>query len=124
MQLGFPRTTASTSRKALLLLQLRILLLRFCQDANVRVGVLPERKEILIVGQCPSAGSIGIGALQSSRLQGMAAGHAQTRQRARPPVPDDAAVVENLLKLCGRFTPLSGCQVLPTIGNGKTAFRP
>jgi hypothetical protein len=33
------------------------------------------------------------------------------RQRSRPAVPDDAAVVEDLLKLSGGSTALSGCQV-------------
>ena len=32
-------------------------------------------------------------------------------QRSRPAVPDDAAVVENLLKLGGGSATLSGCQV-------------
>ena len=33
------------------------------------------------------------------------------RQRSRPAVPDDAAVVENFLKLGGGGAALSGCQV-------------
>ena len=33
------------------------------------------------------------------------------RQRSRPAVPDDPAVVENLLKFGGGSTALSGCQV-------------
>jgi hypothetical protein len=33
------------------------------------------------------------------------------RQRSRPAVPDDAAVVENLLKFGGGGTTLSGCQI-------------
>ena len=33
------------------------------------------------------------------------------RQRSGPAVPDDAAVVENLLKLGGGFFALPGCQV-------------
>src|SRR5580658_6333918 len=33
------------------------------------------------------------------------------RQRSRPAVPDDAAVVENLLKLGGGSVALTGCQV-------------
>ncbi len=33
------------------------------------------------------------------------------RQRSGPAVPDDAAVVEDLLKLGGGFFALSGCQI-------------
>src|SRR5580698_3726174 len=38
-------------------------------------------------------------------------GHAQTRQRSGPAVPDDAVVIENLLELGGGGTGLSGCEI-------------
>ncbi len=74
-------------------------------------GVFPEGEEVLVGGERPDAGGIGIRALRGSRLQGIRASPSQTRQRSRPAVPDDAAVIENLLKLGGGSTPLSGCQV-------------
>src|SRR5208282_2518477 len=75
------------------------------------VGVFPEVEEIVVGGEGVNAGGFGIRALRRSRLQGIGASHAKTRQRSRPAVPDDAAVVENLLKLGGGGTALSGCQV-------------
>src|SRR6202022_1791480 len=83
------------------LLQLRILRLGFLQDGDVGVGVFPEREEVLVGGERPDAGGIGIRALRGSRLQGIGTSHSQSRQRSRPAIPDDAAVVENLLKLGG-----------------------
>jgi hypothetical protein len=59
--------------------------------------------------RCPSAGGIGIRALRGSRLQGIGTSHAQMRQRSRPAVPDDPAVVENSLELSGSSTALPGC---------------
>ncbi len=55
------------------------------------------------------AGDIGIRSLRGSRLQSVGTPHTQTRQRSCPAVPDDAAVVDNLLKLgsCGRALPCS-----------------
>jgi hypothetical protein len=41
-------------------------------------------------------------------LQGVCTSHSQMRQRSRPAVPDDAAVVENLLKFGGGSGALSG----------------
>ena len=52
--------------------------------------------------------------VRSSRLQGVGTGHAQMRQGSRPAVPDDAAVVDDLLKLGGGFFALSGGQVCLT----------
>src|SRR6266852_2668932 len=92
-------------------LQLRVLGFRLLQDGDVGVGVLPEGEEILVGGERPDAGSIGIRALRGSRLQGVGTSHSQMRQRSRPAVPDDPAVLENLLKLGGSSTALSGCQV-------------
>ena len=44
------------------------------------------------------------------------------RQRSRPAVPDDAAVVENLLELGGCGTALPGCQVCLSDIPGRLAF--
>ena len=81
------------------------------QDGDVGVSVFPEREEIFVGGERPHAGGIGIRSLRGSRLQCIGTSHAQMRQRSRPAVPDDPAVVENLLKLGGSGTALSGCQV-------------
>jgi hypothetical protein len=61
-------------------------------------------------GERPDAGGIGIRSLRSSHLQGVGASHSQSRQGPRPAVPDDPAVVENLLKLGGGVA-LARCQV-------------
>ena len=70
-------------------------------DGDVGVGVFPEGEEILVGGERPDAGGIGIRTLclRGSRLQGIGTSHAEMRQRSRPAVPYDAAVVEDLLKL-------------------------
>jgi len=81
------------------LLQLRILRFGFFQDGDVGVGVFPEGEEILVSGERPDAGGIGIRSLRGSRLQGVRPSHAQMRQRSRPAVPDNTAVVDDLLKL-------------------------
>src|ERR1700686_3743725 len=89
----------------------RVFCLGFFQDGDVGVGILPEREEIRVSGERPYTGGIGIRALRGPRLQGIGTSHAQMRQRSRPTVPDDAAVVDDLPKLgCGSIT-LSGCQV-------------
>jgi len=81
------------------------------QDGDVGVGVFPEGEEILVGGERTDAGGIGIRALRGSRLQRVGTRHSQTRQRSRPAVSDDAAVVENFLKLHDSSITLSGCQV-------------
>src|ERR1039458_7392872 len=53
------------------LLQLRVLCLGLLVDGNVGIGVFPERKEVLVGGERPDAGGIGIRTLRSSRLQGI-----------------------------------------------------
>jgi hypothetical protein len=45
------------------LLQLGVLCLRLLQDGDVGVGVFPEREEILVDGERPYAGGIGVHAL-------------------------------------------------------------
>src|SRR5271168_408221 len=106
----FRKPSAKASDEAPLsrLLQLGVLRLGFFQDGDVGVGVFPEGEEIFVGGERPDAGGIGIRALRGSRLQSVGTGHSQMRQRSRPAVPDDAAVVENLLKLSGGFVALSG----------------
>ena len=86
-------------RKALL--QLRVLRFGLLQDGDVGVGVFPEREEILVGGERSDAGGVGVRtlSLRGSRLQGVGAGHSQMRQRSRPAVPNDAAVVDDLLEL-------------------------
>src|ERR1035437_6227085 len=91
------------------LLQLRVLGFGLLQDGNVGVGVFPEREEIFVGGERPDAAGIGIRSLRSSRLQGVSASHSQMRQRSRPAVPHNAAVVENFLELSGSSTALPGC---------------
>jgi hypothetical protein len=92
-------------------LQLRVLGFSFFQDGDVGVGVPPESEEIFVGDERTDAGGIGICSLRSSRLQGIGPSHSQMRQRSRPAVPDDSAVVENLLKLGGGSAAISGCQV-------------
>ena len=87
------------------LLQLRVLRFGLLQDGDVGVGIFPEREEIFVGGECADAGGIGICALRRLGLQGVGTSYSQMRQRSRPAVPDDAAVVENLLKLGGGSTP-------------------
>jgi hypothetical protein len=99
---GFVNPSASSKRPKHdfhLLLQLRVVGFGLLQDGDVRVGVFPEREEILVGGERPDAGGVGIRSLRSSRLQGVGTSHAQMRQRSRPAVPDNTAVVDNLLKL-------------------------
>jgi hypothetical protein len=80
------------------LLQLRVFRLGLLQDGDVGVGVFPEGEEIFVCGECPDAGGIGIRSMRSSRLQSICPRHAQMRQRSRPAVRNDPAVVENLLE--------------------------
>src|ERR1700684_3205106 len=91
-------------------LQLGVFRLSLLQDGNVRIGVLPEGEKIIVSGECADAGCIGIGSLRGLRLQHVCASHSQMRQCSRPAVPDDAAVIENLLKLGGDSAALSGGQ--------------
>src|SRR5882762_4853625 len=94
-----------------MLFQFRVFRLGLFKDGNVGVGVFPECEEVLVGGERTNTGGISIRALRGSRLQGVGTSHSQMRQRSRPTVPDDAAVVENLLKLGGGSTAPSDCQV-------------
>src|ERR1019366_8952862 len=93
------------------LLQLRVFGFGLFVDGNLGVGVFPEREKVFVGGERPDAGGIGIRSLHSSRLQRIGTSYAQMRQRSRPAVPDNAAMVENLLKLGDGSAALSGCQV-------------
>ena len=93
------------------LLQFCVLCFRFFQDGDVGVGVFPEREEIFVGGESPDAGGIGIRSLRGSRLQRIGTSYSQMRQRSRPAILYEAAVVENLLEFFGSSTALSGCQV-------------
>ena len=44
-------------------MQLRVLRFRFLQNGDVRIGVFPEREEVLVGGECTDAGGIGIRSL-------------------------------------------------------------
>ncbi len=72
----------------LLSLQLGVLRLGFLQDGDVGFGVFPESEEILVGGERPDAGGIGVKSLRSPRLQvggwsaeGPRAGRTGFRQR-------------------------------------------
>src|SRR5271170_6131731 len=93
------------------LLQLRVLRLGLLQDGDVGVGVFPEGEEIFVGVERTDAGGVGFRSLPGFRLQGVRTSHAQMRQRSRPAVPDNPAVVENLLELGGSSAALSRCQV-------------
>src|SRR6266571_5510933 len=103
-----PSATASDEQDFLLLAQLRVLRFGLFEDGDVGVGVFPEREEIFVGSECTDAGGIGIRSLRRSRLQGVRTSHAKMRQRSRPAVPDDAAVVENPRKLGGSRAALFG----------------
>ena len=68
-------------------------------------------RKSFVDGKGASTGELGIGASRVLRLRGIGVCHAQMRQCSRPAVPYNPAVVENLLKLGGSSTALSGCQV-------------
>src|SRR5215472_16382924 len=83
------------------LLQLRVLCFRLSQDGNIRVRVLPERKEVLI-------GGLGLG---NVTLQHISATEAEVGKRTDGLVEDEAAMIENLLELGGSLAALVRSQV-------------
>jgi len=85
------------------------------QNGDVWIGVFPEGEEIFVSRERPDAGGISIRPLRGTRLQGVGTSHPQMRQSSRPAVTDDAAVVENPLKLSGGITTFSGCQICLTM---------
>jgi len=74
-------------------LQFRVLGFGLLQDGDVGVGVFPEGEEILI-------GGFRFGRVA---LQGVGAAKAETRQCTMRCIKYDATVLQNSLKLCGRF---------------------
>ena len=74
------------------LLQLRVLCFGFLQDGDVRVGVLPQREEILI----RDAGFGGVA------LQSAGARNAEMGERADGSVLRHAAVIQNFMELSRR----------------------
>ena len=80
-------------------MQLRVLRFGLLEDGDVRVGVFPKREEILIGG----TSSCGI------TLQNRGASEAEMSKSADWLVEQDAAMVENFLKLRGGFAaPMCG----------------
>jgi hypothetical protein len=93
------------------LLQLRVLGLGLLQDGDLRIGVFPKVEKIVVGGERPDAGGLGIAALRGSRLQSIRPCHTQMRQGSRPAVPDKPIVVENLLELHGGSRALSRSEI-------------
>src|SRR5215471_181923 len=83
------------------LLQLRVLCFRLPQDRNIRVRVLPKRKEILI-------GRLG---LRDIALQHISATEPKMSNCTDRLVQDEAAMIENLLELGGSLAALVRSQV-------------
>ena len=75
------------------LLQLRVFRLGGDEDWNVRVGILPEREEILIR-------RLG---LDGVALQSVSAGEAEMRDCTHSRVHHNSAMVEDFLELGGGF---------------------
>src|ERR1700683_1052218 len=86
---GRANVSASGGREFPRLLQLRELRPGFLQYGDVGSGIFPESEEILI-------GGLGLGGVTREHI---CAGEAEMRQRAKREVDNDAAVVEELLKL-------------------------
>ena len=83
------------------LLQLCVLHLRFFQDGNLGIGVLPKSEEILIL----------LASLGCVTLHSVSAGHAEIRQHAERVANHDSAMIHNFLKFPGGFGTLVGGQV-------------
>jgi hypothetical protein len=92
-------TPKNSTQNKRALLQLRVFCLGLLQNGDVGVGVFPEREEVFVGGEGTDAGGIDVRALRSSRLRGVGASYSQMRQRSRPAVPDDAAVVDDFREL-------------------------
>jgi hypothetical protein len=57
------RQTATKLIKPTALLQLRVLGLCLLVDGDVRIGIFPNGEEVLICGEGPDAGGVGVSAL-------------------------------------------------------------
>ncbi|MGA7967688.1 MAG: hypothetical protein WB983_03580, partial [Terriglobales bacterium] len=93
-----------TCRLRLYLLQLLVLGLGLLQDGNVGVSVSPQGEEVFLGGKRPDTGGISPGRILC--LERICTRHSQMSQRSGPAVPDDSAVVDDLLKLRDRFLAL------------------
>src|SRR5580700_5294614 len=83
------------------LLQPCALRLRFFQDGNLGIGVLPKSEEVLVV----------LASLGDVTLHCISAGHAEMRKHAERVSNHDSAVIHNVLKFPGGFGTLAGGQV-------------
>src|SRR5580700_378391 len=83
------------------LLQLCVLHLRFFQDRNLGIGVLPNGEEIFVL----------LASLGCVTLHRVSAGHAEMRKHAERVANHDSAVIHNFLKFPGGFGTLAGGQV-------------
>ena len=94
-------------------LQLRVLRVGLFVDGDVGVGVgvFPKCQEVVVRSERPHAGSIGFRSRRVLRLQSIRPRHSPSRQRPRPAVPYDSAVVENLLELGGSLRALSSREI-------------
>ena len=108
---GCRRPRISVPGKLWELLELRVFSSGFFQNRNIRIGILPESKEIFVGGACPDPAGISVRSLRGVRLQRTGTSHSQMSQRACPAVPDDAAVVDDPFKIGGGRTSLSGCEI-------------
>ena len=86
---------AEISKPVTELLQLRVLRLRLLKDGNVWIGVLPQRQKILVRGAC--FGCVSLHRVGTSQLE--------MGQCADRFIQNNAAMVENFLKLCCSFAP-------------------
>jgi len=77
------------------LLQFRELGLGLLKDGNVRIGVFPKCEEILVRGAC--FGCVSLHRVGTSQLE--------MGQCADRFIQNNAAMVENFLKLCCSFAP-------------------
>jgi len=68
---GTRRIATAVTKSGRVSLQLRVLGFCLLQDGDVGISVFPEGEEVLVGGERPVAGDIGIRALRSSRLQGV-----------------------------------------------------
>src|ERR1700693_3881440 len=80
------------------LLQLCALHLRFFQNGNLSIGVLPKSKEISVV----------LASLGRVTLHCVSAGHAEMRKHAERVSNHDSAVIHDFLKFPGGFGTLAG----------------
>src|SRR5882762_880966 len=79
------------------LLQLRVLCLGLLKDWNIWIGVFPQRHKFLV--RHASLGDIALELVGATQLE--------MRQRPDGFIRNDAAMIEDFLKLCRRFAALT-----------------